>query len=79
MAASNVSKAIEIVADHIFDHKFEEKLPCMQTAVNMGDEDYAVSQMQVVENVLKSDNVTLHSDGTSRDQKKDCWSPVFYQ
>ena len=30
----------------------------------------AISNFQVAEKVLDSDNVTLHSDGTSRDHKK---------
>ena len=36
----------------------------------MMDEGYALSQMQVVENVLISNHAKIHSDGTSRDQKK---------
>ena len=36
----------------------------------MMDEVYALSQMQVVENVIKSHHVTIHSDGTSHGQKK---------
>ena len=34
------------------------------------DERYALSQMQVVENVLKSNHAKILSYGTSRDQKK---------
>ncbi|GFR74879.1 hypothetical protein ElyMa_000440800 [Elysia marginata] len=36
----------------------------------MVDEGYVISQVQVMEGVLNSNNVTVHSDGTSRDHKK---------
>ena len=36
----------------------------------MMDEGYALSQIQVVENVLKSNHAKINFDGTSRDQKK---------
>ena len=36
----------------------------------MCDEGYAISQVQATEAILKSQNITIHSDGTSRDTKK---------
>ena len=47
----------------------------------MMDEGYALSQMQVVENVhvVKSNHATIHSDGTSCARKKNCWSSDINQ
>ena len=63
-------KVIEAVALNIFKYTFEDNLPSTQTVLNMIDEAYVVSQVQVMEGILNSNDATLHSDGTSRDHKK---------
>ena len=70
VAASKVARAIDIVSSNIFHHEFKESLPSTQTALNICDEGFVLSNMQSAEAILSSTNVTLHSDGTSRDQKK---------
>ena len=45
-------------------------LPCMQTVLNMADEGHFMSKLQIAENVLQSKDVTLHADGTTRDDNK---------
>ena len=70
VSTANVSKVMDIVGRNIFHHSFKERLPCAYTCQKMCDEGYVVSQIQTTESVLKAENVTLHCDGTSRDQKK---------
>ena len=70
VAASNVQKVIQAVAQNIFKYTFEDNLPSTQTVLNMIDEAYVVSQVQVMEGILNSNDATLHSDGTRRDHKK---------
>lgn len=52
VSSSNVGKVIDIVSRNIFNHKFSD-LPSRQTSVNICDEGLAISNMQIVENVLK--------------------------
>ena len=70
VATGNAKKVIEIVANHIFDYQFSESLPCAQSCLNMNIEGLVISNFQVAERVLESNNVTLHLDGKSRDHKK---------
>ena len=70
VAAAKGARAIDIVSSNIFHHEFKESLPSTQTALNTCDEGFVLSNMQSAEAILSSTNVTLHSDGTSRDQKK---------
>ena len=42
----------------------------MQTVLNMADEGHFMSKLQIAENVLQSKDVTLHADGTTRDDNK---------
>lgn len=69
VTASNVSKVIKTVSENIFHHTFE-KLPCERSALRMCDEGYAISQVQAAGAVLEASNITIHSDGSSRDTKK---------
>ncbi|GFS13743.1 hypothetical protein ElyMa_003144500 [Elysia marginata] len=69
VSASNVKKCISIVSENLFDHKFKE-LPCEKSCLNMLDEAKVISNIQTAEEILSSSNATIHSDGTSRDQKK---------
>ena len=70
VAAAKVARAIDIVSSNIFHHEFKESLTSTQTALNICDEGFVLSNMQSAEAILSSTNVTLHSDKTSRDQKK---------
>ena len=70
VSAKNVEKVLDIVGDHIFYHKFSEKLPSSQTCFNMNAEALVISNIQVAEKMLDSDKVTVHLDGTSRDHQK---------
>ena len=70
VSTANVSNVMEIVGKNIFQHSFKERLPCAYMCQKMCDEGYVVSQIQTTESVLKAENVALHCDGTSRDQKK---------
>ena len=46
-------------------------LPCVQTVLNMADEGHFIlSKLQIAEIVLESKDVTLHTDGTTRDHNK---------
>ena len=54
VSAANVRKAIEIVAQNVFKYVFKDNLPSMQTVLNMVDEGYVLSQVQVMEGVLNS-------------------------
>ena len=69
VSAENVSKVIEIISKHMFNHKFKN-LPSAQCATNMLHEGFVLSNTQSAESAIAADNITLHSDGTSRDGKK---------
>lgn len=65
------SEVIKIVASNLFEHEFDKQdLPSHQTVLNICDEGHVLARVQVADQMLASDNVTLHTDGTSRDQKK---------
>ena len=69
--AGKCSSVIKVVADSLFGVQYEdEDLPCLQTAVNIADEGHVLSKVQAAEQMLKADNLTLHTDGTSRGGKK---------
>ncbi|GFO19535.1 hypothetical protein PoB_004604000 [Plakobranchus ocellatus] len=70
VSSSNVQNVIRIVAKHVFDHQIKEPLPSKQTSLDMNREGLVISNIQATEKILKSDSVTLHVDGTSRDHKK---------
>ena len=69
--AGKCSSVIKVVADSLFGVQYEdEDLPCLQTAVNIADEGHVLSKVQAAEQMLEADNLTLHTDGTSRGGKK---------
>ena len=71
VAAGNVAKCIKIVSECLFNYNIDlSSLPCKQSVINIMYEGLAISNYQVVENALSRNDVTLHSDGTSRDHKK---------
>ena len=57
VAAANVARAIDIVSCNIFHHEFKESLPSTQTALNICDEGFVLSNMQSAEAILSSTNV----------------------
>ena len=69
--AGKCSSVIKVVADSLFGVQYEdEDLPCLQTAVNIVDEGHVLLKVQAAEQMLEADNLTLHTDGTSRGGKK---------
>ena len=65
--STQCAAAIKIVAKNLFNTELgKQDLPSTQTAINVGDEGGVLAQCQVAEKMLKSKNITLHSDGTSR-------------
>ncbi|GFS13008.1 hypothetical protein ElyMa_003126000 [Elysia marginata] len=70
VSAAKVSDTIQIVSENIFNYKITQPLPCAQTVVNMCDEGFVLSNLQVAQSIVSNDYATLHSDGTSRDGKK---------
>lgn len=69
--AGQCSKVISIVASNLFNVNLSvEDLPCLQTAINIADEGHVIAKVQAAEQILASENVTLHTDGTSRSGNK---------
>ena len=72
VSASKVGDVMTIIAQKRFHHKFSDPLPCAQSCINMLDESFVMSNIQLAESILKTKHTTLHSDGTSRDGGKNC-------
>ncbi|KAL8581755.1 hypothetical protein ACOMHN_043173 [Nucella lapillus] len=71
VAASQCGKVISIVGQHLFNVDLkEEDLPKLQTCINIADEGHFLAKFQATETILAADNVTLHTDGTSRGAHK---------
>ncbi|KAL8572448.1 hypothetical protein ACOMHN_005594 [Nucella lapillus] len=71
VAASQCGKVISIVGQHLFNVDLkEEDLPKLQTSINIADEGHFLAKFQATETILAADNVTLHTDGTSRGAHK---------
>ncbi|KAL8580974.1 hypothetical protein ACOMHN_017540 [Nucella lapillus] len=71
VAASQCGKVISIVGQHLFNVDLkEEDLPKLQTSINIADEGHFLAKFQATETSLAADNVTLHTDGTSRGAHK---------
>ena len=69
--AGKCSSVIKVVADSLFGVQYEdEDLPCLQTPVNIADEGHVLLKVQAAEQMLKADNLTLHTDGTSRGERR---------
>ncbi|KAL8589985.1 hypothetical protein ACOMHN_007010 [Nucella lapillus] len=71
VAASQCGKVISIVGQHLFNVDLkEEDLPKLQNSINIADEGHFLAKFQATETILAADNVTLHTDGTSRGAHK---------
>ena len=59
------------MAEGLFGYKLDRSdLPCPQTVLNIISEEGAVlSELQLAERIMESTNITLHTDGTSRQKK----------
>ncbi|GFR82131.1 LOW QUALITY PROTEIN: hypothetical protein ElyMa_002357600 [Elysia marginata] len=68
VAASKCPVVIDIVSKNLFHQTLD--LPHWTTANKMVEEAHAIAKMHVAEEVLANQNVTLHSDATSRQKKK---------
>lgn len=69
--ASKCKTVIKTVAKHLFNTNLVQKdLPCLQTAINGADEGHILTKFQTDEKMLAAENLTLHTDGTSRNGKK---------
>ena len=69
--ASKCKTVIKAVAKHLFNTNLDEKdLPRLQTAINVADEGHILTKFQAAEKMLAGENLTLHTDGTSRNGKK---------
>ena len=71
VSVGKCSSLIKVVADSRFGVQYEdEDLPCLQTTVNVVDEGHVLSKVQAAEQMLEADNLTLHTDGTSRGERR---------
>ena len=62
---------IQAVSKWMFDKDIPHAhLPSSSTCINMMDHAHVLSKYQIAETINQSEHVDLHSDGTSRDQKK---------
>ena len=69
--ATRCADVIRIVSSTLFNvHIPASDLPCPQTSINISGEGAVLASVQATEAVLNSENCTLHTDGTSRSQKK---------
>ncbi|GFS24279.1 hypothetical protein ElyMa_003411500, partial [Elysia marginata] len=70
VAASNCSKVVNIVSKYLYKKEIPlDKLPCIQTILNMSAEGQYLSKHQTVEKILECPHFTLGSDATSREKK----------
>ena len=71
VAACKCRQVVQIVGKQLFGQTLSDAdLPCMQTVLNMADEGHFMSKLQIAKIVLESEDVTLHTDGTTRDHNK---------
>ncbi|KAK3770779.1 hypothetical protein RRG08_036381 [Elysia crispata] len=68
VSASKCPQVIDIVSKNLFHQTLD--LPHWTTANKIVEEAHAVAKIHVAEALLENKNVTLHSDGTSREKKK---------
>ncbi|GFS08823.1 hypothetical protein ElyMa_001283800, partial [Elysia marginata] len=66
VAATNCSKVIEIVANHLFNTEFNESLPSASTALNFSNEANIIAKQQVATEILANNHFTFACDATSR-------------
>lgn len=71
VAASKCNFIIRTVAEHLFGTKISEKdLPCTSSSLNVADEGHFLTKFHASEKIRGAANVTLHTDGTSRQGQK---------
>ena len=70
VSASNCSKVVNLVSKHLYQKEIPlQKLPSIQTALNMSAEGQYLSKHQTVEHILECPHFTLGTDATSRDKR----------
>lgn len=70
-AAKNCGSIIDCVSRHLFGLSLEKKdLPSERTSIRFADKGHVLAKYHLVDTLIHSTNVDLHSDGTSRDHNK---------